>query len=98
MLRSAIGATRATEHAGEVRSLIDFLVSEPAQSMLANVTFAYPVREGVPVAEPTQHLGDGQPGVTGGKFKARNVPLAEITRHREEVIRMLDEVKFDRPR
>ena len=68
------------------------------QDRLAMLTFAYPVAGRAPLPEINQHLGEGEPGVDHGVFKVRTVPLADIVRNREAVIRMLDAIHFDQPR
>jgi iron(III) transport system substrate-binding protein len=98
ILRSAMGLSRGVTNVDGATTLIEYMASEPVQQLITNLTFAYPVNGNVPMPEVNQKLGEGQPGIDRGAFKSRPVPLADIARQREAVIRMLDEIQFDKPR
>lgn len=98
ILRSGLALTKATANVKAATQLLEYLVEPPTQDLIANLTFAYPAAPPGPLPEINQHLGEGQPGVEHGVFKIHRVPLVEIVRSRESVIRMLDEIQFDRPR
>ena len=66
--------------------LMEFLSSDAAQSLYAEVNYEYPVKEGVKRSELVASWGD---------FKADTVSLDEIAEHHEAAIKLLDEVKFD---
>jgi iron(III) transport system substrate-binding protein len=98
ILRSGLALTRSATNASAATALLEYMVSEPAQLQIVNSTFAYPVRAGVPLPEINQKLGEGQPWVAHGVFKIRPIALADVVAQREAVIRMLDEIQFDKPR
>lgn len=98
ILRSGLALTRAATDVKAATALLEYIVSEPAQQQTVQSTFAYPVRAGVPLPELNQKLGEEQRTVVKGVFGIRQVPIADITRNREAIIRMLDEIQFDKPR
>lgn len=98
ILRSALALTKATTNVKAAAALLEYIVQEPVQDQIANLTFAYPVNSKNSLPEITQKLGEGQFGVELGRFRVRSVALADIIRQREAVIRMLDEIQFDKPR
>ena len=98
ILRSGLALTRSAENVDAATRLLEHVVQPEAQGRMVNLTFAYPVVTGVPLPEINQKLGEGQPEVERGVFRVRVVPLAEIVNHREAVVRMLDELRFDQPR
>ncbi len=68
--------------------LLEFLVSEPAQTMYAQANYEHPVRKGValdPVVQ--QAIGD---------LKIDPLPLTEIAKHRKQASALVDKVGFDR--
>lgn len=67
-------------------ALMEFLVSEEAQKMYADVNMEYPVREGVERSDLVASWGD---------FKADQVPLTTIANHRKTALMLLDKVQFD---
>lgn len=67
-------------------ALMEFLVSEEAQKMYADVNMEYPVREGVERSDLVASWGD---------FKADQVPLTTIAKHRKTALMLLDKVQFD---
>lgn len=66
--------------------LMEFLSSDKAQSMYAEINFEYPVKQGVKRSDLVASWGD---------FKADTLSLDEIAAHHEAAIKLLDEVKFD---
>lgn len=67
--------------------LIEFLTSEKAQKMYAEVNYEFPVRPGIewsPLLK--EYMGD---------FKADEVNLSDVVKHRAEASRMVDRVGFD---
>ncbi len=66
--------------------LMEFLSSDKAQSMYAEINFEYPVKQGVKRSELVASWGD---------FKADTLSLDEIAAHHETAIKLLDEVQFD---
>jgi iron(III) transport system substrate-binding protein len=97
ILRSGLALTKAADNVEAATLLLEYMVQPEVQDRIAFLTFAYPVAGKAPLSEINQALGEGQPEVQRGAFKVRPVPLAEIAKNREAVIRMLDEIRFDQP-
>lgn len=66
--------------------LMEFLTSDKAQHMYADVNFEYPVKSGVERSALVASWGD---------FKADPLPLEKIADNHAAAIKLLDEVKFD---
>ncbi|ASO28450.1 iron ABC transporter substrate-binding protein [Vibrio anguillarum] len=66
--------------------LMEFLTSDKAQHMYADVNFEYPVKAGVERSALVASWGD---------FKADQLPLEKIADNHAAAIKLLDEVKFD---
>ena len=67
-------------------SLLEYLVSEKAQSLYANANYEYPVRAGVKLDPVVASFGP---------LVVDPLPLAEIARHRKEASQLVDKVGFD---
>ena len=67
-------------------ALMNFLVSEPAQKMYAETNMEYPVRPGV---KPSKLVA------AWGEFKADNLSLEVIAKHRKTALILLDKAQFD---
>jgi len=67
--------------------LIEFMVGETAQNMLADLNFEYPVRPGVAANATTKLFGP---------IKADATPLAAIAAQRDAASILVDKVGFDR--
>jgi iron(III) transport system substrate-binding protein len=98
VLRSGLALTRSRANAQAATALLEHMARRSTQQAMATLTFAYPVLDGIPLPDVTRALGAEQPGVSDGVFRIRHVPIDEIARNRESVLRMLDEVRFDRVR
>ncbi|WP_339774378.1 Fe(3+) ABC transporter substrate-binding protein [uncultured Thalassospira sp.] len=66
--------------------LMEFLVSDDAQKIYAEVNYEYPVKPGVEWAENVK---------SWGTFKADQLPLTEIARLRPDAIKMVDQVGYN---
>lgn len=66
--------------------LMEFLSDDLAQQMYAEANYEYPVKESV---QPSKLVA------SWGSFKADQLPLAEIAKHHQAAVKLLDEVKFD---
>jgi iron(III) transport system substrate-binding protein len=97
ILRSGLALTKATGATDAAKALLERLVQPDVQDRIAAMTFAYPVAGKAPLSEVNQHLGEGQPEVARGVFRVREIPLDAIAARRDEVVRMLDEARFDQP-
>lgn len=66
--------------------LLEYLVSDEAQSLYAKADYEYPVKAGVEL----------DPVVAGfGELKVDSLPLTEIARHRKQASELVDKVGFD---
>lgn len=63
--------------------LLEYLVSEEAQRIYAEVVYEYPVRANVPVAPTLSEFGE---------FKADTIDLEEVAAHQAEALRIFDRV------
>jgi iron(III) transport system substrate-binding protein len=97
ILRGGAGMTTANRNPAEASRFLEYLLSAAAQQMITHTTFAYSVRDDVPLPEVNRTLGKQQPEVTGGRFKVNFVPLEQIYELRPEVVKILDELDFDNP-
>ena len=70
----------------EAIKLMEFLVSDEAQAIYAEVNHEYPVKPGIAASERV---------VSWGSLVADDLPLAEIARLRKEASRLVDTVAFD---
>lgn len=68
--------------------LLEFLVSQSAQSLYADANYEYPVRKGVAL--------DPIIGKTIGELKVDPLPLTEIAKHRKQASVLIDKVGFDK--
>jgi iron(III) transport system substrate-binding protein len=98
ILRSGLGLTKSKTNVKAATAFLEYLVSEPVQDRIAQLTFAYPVNSKQPLPAINRELGKGQTGIKDGVFKIRSVAPKDIAGHRTAVLRLLDELKFDRPR
>jgi len=85
-ISGAAVAKNAPQRANAVK-LLEFLVSEPAQSLYAQANYEYPVRKGV-VLDPII-------GETIGELKVDPLPLTEIAKYRKQASALVDKVGFD---
>ena len=78
---SGAGVLKHAPHLAEAVKLLEFLSSDVAQRIYAQVNFEYPVKPGVPWSDLLQSWGD---------FSADQVPLVEIARLREAAVKNWD--------
>ena len=79
-------AKNAPQRANAVK-LLEFLVSESAQSLYAQANYEYPVRKGVAL--------DPIIGQAIGELKVDPLPLTEIAKYRKQASALVDKVGFD---
>lgn len=84
-LSGAAVAKYAPNRDNAVRFL-EFLASDKAQQMYADMNYEYPVKDDV---SPTGVVAEW------GEFKADELPLEEIARLREAAVKMVDRVGYD---
>jgi len=83
---SGVAMAKYAPNAKNAQSLMEFLVSEPAQQLYAETNMEYPVREGVAVSELV---------ASWGEYKADDLPLEEIAKNRKTALKLLDQAQFD---
>lgn len=85
-ISGAAVAKNAPQRANAVK-LLEFLVSDSAQSLYAQANYEYPVRKGVAL--------DPIIGQTIGELKVDPLPLTEIAKYRKQASALVDKVGFD---
>ncbi|WP_206485079.1 Fe(3+) ABC transporter substrate-binding protein [Thalassotalea sp. G2M2-11] len=83
---SGVAMAKYAPNKDNALKLMEFLVSAKAQQMYAETNMEYPVRVGVPVSALV---------ASWGTFKADELSLAEIAKHRKAAIKLIDQAKFD---
>lgn len=83
---SGAAVAKHAPHREEAVKLLEYLVSDKAQSMYAKANYEYPVKQGVEL----------DPVVAGfGELIVDPLPLAEIAKHRKEASELVDRVGFN---
>jgi len=95
LMRSGAALTRAQRNVPAATRFLEFLVSAIGQDFVVKTTYEYPVKDGIALPGPVKVLGREQ-GITDGGFMPKVVPLAPSVAMRNEVVKILDEVDFDR--
>ena len=83
---SGAAVIRDAKNIDNAIALMEFLVGDEAQTMYATVNFEYPVKAGVrtdPLVE------------SWGAFRADELPLEDIARHRKAASKLVDKTGFD---
>lgn len=83
---SGVGMAKYAPNQENAKKLMEFLVSEPAQQLYAEMNMEYPVRQGVEYSALVS---------SWGAFSADKLPLETIAKHRKTALMLLDKVKFD---
>lgn len=83
---SGAALTKAAPNRAAAVRLIEFMLSEEAQEMYAELNYEYPVREGVALSEVVK---------AWGTFERDTVPLGKIGGLRDEALKLIEEVGFD---
>ncbi|KDC15110.1 ABC transporter, solute-binding protein [Bordetella bronchiseptica E014] len=78
-------AAHAPNKANAVK-LLEYLVSEPAQTLYAQANYEYPVRAGVKLDAVVASFGP---------LKVDTLPVAEIAKYRKQASELVDKVGFD---
>lgn len=87
IMRSAVGLTKAARQEKAAVELMEFMASQAGQDIMTKVTFQY----------PTNPKAESQGPLKAAETKFNFVPLKDIIAVREEVVKLLDEVGFDKP-
>ncbi|MGJ8692474.1 MAG: extracellular solute-binding protein [Thalassotalea sp.] len=83
---SGVAMAKYAPNKANALALMEFLVSEKAQHMYAEVNMEYPVRKGVKVSDLVG---------SWGTFKADDLSLATIAKNQKIALSLLDKAKFD---
>jgi iron(III) transport system substrate-binding protein len=80
---SGAGVTAHAKRRDKAVQLLEYLVSDAAQTMLAPLNVEFPIRPEIPAA----------PGLVAlGSFKEEDIPLDALGRHQAEAARIFEEV------
>lgn len=83
---SGMAMAKFSPNKENAQALMEFLTTETAQQMYAEVNYEYPVKTGVKRSELVASWGD---------FEADKLPLEQIAENHSKAVKLLDEVKFD---
>lgn len=97
IMRSAAGVTKATENRDLAVALLEFMASQEGQQLMVDRTQQYSVRRDVAVHPLMVKLGAEQ-GLVDGRFKIDFIPLQQMAGKRDEVIKFVNEIRFDAER
>ena len=78
---SGAGITKHAKHKKEAKQLLEWLVSDKAQSMLAGLNMEYPVNAEVAVPQQVKNWGE---------FKADDINLSEAGRLQASAVKLMD--------
>lgn len=85
-ISGAAVAQHAPNKANAIK-LLEYLVSDSAQSLYAKANYEYPVKAGVELDPVIASFGE---------LKVDSLPLTEIAKHRKHASQLVDKVGFDR--
>ncbi len=97
IMRSAAGVTKATENRDLATGLLEYIASREGQQLMVDRTKQYSVLPDVAVHPLMVKLGAEQ-GLVDGRFKIDFVPLDQMAGKREQVIKLVNEIRFDAER
>lgn len=83
---SGMAMTASAPNAGDALQLMEFLTSETAQGLYAELNYEYPLLETVAPSELVQGWGEFTPDST---------PLTDIAGHRSEALKIVEIINFD---
>jgi iron(III) transport system substrate-binding protein len=83
---SGVVLTKHAPNKGNAVKLIEYLTSDEAQKLYAELNNEYPLKAGVPLSGIVQSWGD---------LKPDSLPLAEVGKHRKRASELVDEVGYD---
>ena len=86
---------KTARNVNQAVELLEFLSSDLAQFMYAQVNHEYPVKSGTQLSSIVKSFGSKQEGIKKGVFKKDSMGLSKIGNLRKEAINILDQVGFD---
>jgi len=78
--------TKYAPNQKQAQALLEFLSSDQAQALYAELNMEYPVKAGIKPSKLVQ---------SWGKFKADPIPLEDVAAKRKDALRLVDKVQFD---
>lgn len=97
IMRSAAGLTKARANRDLALQLLEFMASKQGQQGMVTATRQYAVHREVPAHPQMVKLGAEQ-DLPDGKFNVDFVPLNQMAGKREEVIKFVNQIRFDAER
>ena len=83
---SGLAMMKSSPNPDSARKFMEFMVSDAAQKIYADVNFEYPVKPGIPLDETVASFGP---------LKPDTLPIAEVAKHRKAASQLVDKVGFD---
>lgn len=83
---SGIAMAKGAPNPENARKFMEFMVSDAAQKIYADVNFEYPVKTGIPLDETVASFG---------KLKPDTLPIGEVAKHRKAASQLVDTVGYD---
>jgi iron(III) transport system substrate-binding protein len=83
---SGVALATGAPNPENARKFMEFMVSDAAQKIYADVNFEYPVKAGIPLDETVASFGP---------LKPDTLPIAAVAKHRKVASQLVDKVGFD---
>ena len=83
---SGLAMIKSAPNPDSARKFMEFMVSDAAQKIYADVNFEYPVKPGIPLDEIVASFGP---------LKPDTLPIAEVAKHPKTASQLVDKVGFD---
>ncbi len=83
---SGLAMAKNAPNQDSARKFMEFMVSDAAQKIYAEVNFEYPVKAGIPLDETVASFGP---------LKPDTLPIADVAKHRKTASQLVDKVGFD---
>jgi iron(III) transport system substrate-binding protein len=96
VLTAGAALTSAEASREGAQQFLEYLTSEEVQSHFAKATYEYPLNPKAHMPELLQKFGAEQPEIKKGVFARRFVALAKVADMKDALIKILDEVGFDK--
>jgi len=96
ILSSAAALTKAGRNVQAATKLMEFMTSDFAQTFISQVSYEYPLNSSEPLPAIVKNFAEGQKEVKEGVIKKKTIPLEKVAANREKVIKILNEVNFDK--
>ncbi len=94
IMRSAVGLTKS--QSSEASNLLKFILSEAGETFMVQSTYQFPTAKSVKFKDLVPSLAGSLVGKDGSYFKLQIVPLADMARQREAVVKFINEIEFDK--